>query len=312
MGGIDLHTHLAPHLDLDDGRPSPPALYDPAALDTWLDAHNLDGSAVSAPPPFYRQYLSADAAGDWVRSLNDGVLAAVGAHDRLVPLGYLPMEHPSVAVAEMERLIHIPELGGFTACAGGRSGALDADGLEPLWARLDEVELPVFLHPGQSPDRRLDRFYLANLLGNPYETAVAAAQLLLGDVLGRHPNLRIVLAHCGGAVPATLGRWERGIATNRPGLIELSRPLSEALRGIWVDCLAYEQGLVDLAIRRFGLDRVVLGSDWPFPMGLDDPVAAVQHLGADAVRQIGVKNVRSLVADAPAWRVLVSACERPR
>jgi aminocarboxymuconate-semialdehyde decarboxylase len=324
---LDLHTHLAPdlaatdgrldgvvvetdHVVLDGKRVGPAALSAPQQLQDWLDRHGLAGAAVSPPPPFYRQHLNESAAQAWVRALNDGVLSAVQGRPQLVPLAYLPLEHPELALAELERVCADRRWGGVTAAAGGSSGPLDSDALEPVWSRLCDLRWPVLLHPGHSPDPRLEPYYLSNLLGNPVETGVAAAQLLFGDVLGRHPGLRVLLVHCGGVVPAVLGRWERGITTARPGVRDLSRPLREAARGFWVDSLGHEPALLDLAVETFGADRVVVGSDWPFPMGLDDPVASVAHRGPDFAQAAGHDNVRALVGDLPAWQELL-ALESP-
>lgn len=314
MGGIDLHTHLAPVLSeseiaglpgvsLDGGRLAvdgshggPPRLDRPDALEAWLGERSLDAAVVSAPPPFFRQHLPGDEAARWVRALNGGMRRAVAGRPALLPMAYLPLEHPEVAVAELGRLLAEDGWAGFAASAGGRSVSLADPSLEPLWRRLSDDGRPVMLHPGHSPDDRLGEFYLANLLGNPSETAVAVAQLLFGEVVDRHPGLRFLLVHGGGCVPAVLGRWQRGADTDRPGVPALARPLRQVLRGnFYTDCLTHDPDVVDLAVRVFGADRVVLGSDWPFPMGSDDPVALLSHRDAGFVRQVGEDNARSLL-----------------
>jgi len=82
---------------------------------------------------------------------------------------------------------------------------MDDPALEPVWSALGARRKPLVLHPGESPDARLGPHYLSNLLGNPVETGVAAAQLVLGGVLTRHPDLQIVLVHRGGVLPAVVG-----------------------------------------------------------------------------------------------------------
>lgn len=313
MAGIDLHTHLAPILSeaeiaelpgvaVDGGRLSvdgspggPPRLNQPEALEAWLGERSLDAAVVSAPPPFFRQHLPAAESARWVRALNDGIRRAVAGRRRLLPLAYLPLEHPQVAVAELDHLLTEEGWAGFAASAGGRSISLADPSLEPLWRRLSADGRPVMLHPGSSPDGRLGEFYLANLLGNPYETSVAVAQLIFGEVVVRHPELRFLLVHCGGCVPAVLGRWQRGVDTGRPGVPALAVPLRQAIRSFYIDCLAHDPEVVDLAVSVFGADRMVLGSDWPFPMGSDDPVALLSHRDAGFVRQVGEDNARALL-----------------
>lgn len=182
---IDVHTHLAPVLDHPIG--GAPGLYDANRLVRALADNAIDRAWVSAPPPFYRQHQNPEETRRWVRAIDEGLRVRLDRHDTLDRLTYLP---------------------------GGGSLALDDPALEPIWAAMNK---PLLLHPGESPDTRLDRHYLSNLLGNPVETGIAAAQLVLGGVLTRHRDLKIVLVHCGGVVPAVVGRWSRGVATHRPG-----------------------------------------------------------------------------------------------
>lgn len=304
-GAVDLHTHLAPRLagSVDGVQPSagrlvvdgreigPDALYDAARLVAHLDRAGLDTAVVSLPPPFYRQHLDAVGGAAWAHAANDGIATAVAGQPRLVPLAYLPLEHPATAMAEYERIRAQPGWAGVTACAGARSVSLADPRLAPLWEALAADGRLLLLHPGTSPDHRLGDFYLENLLGNPVETALAAAQLLLGGVLTARPGVRVLLTHCGGAVPALVGRWQRGVDTARPGLAGRAvEPPVDACRSFFVDCLAHHPAVLDFAVELFGADRIVLGSDWPFPMGTDDPRALVGHRGAAFVDQVAVHN----------------------
>lgn len=309
MPGHDLHTHLAPRIGpvpgveagpggtlAVDGRPVGPAdLYRPDRLVAHLDAVGLDAAVVSVPPPFFRQHLTADAAGSWVRAVNEGLLAATAGSDRLACLAYLPLEHPATALAEYRRIRHDDRFAGVVAAAGGRSVSPADPRLAPLWTDLDADRRLLLLHPGATPDRRTDEFYLGNLLGNPVETGLAAAHLVFGGVLARRPGMRVLLVHCGGVVPALAGRWQRGADTARPGVPGGVEPPARAVRRFYVDCLAHDPAVVDLAVAVFGADRLVLGSDWPFPMGTDDPLALVAHRGAEFTRRVAVDNARAVL-----------------
>ena len=305
MPGIDLHTHLAPDLAraelpgvgvdgnavvLDGNRVGPGDLYRPDRLVAYLDAVGLAEAVVTVPPPFYRPQLTAAESAAWVAALNDGLLRRIADQPRLTPLAYLPLEHPRLAVAEYERVAGDPRWAGVTVAAGGQSTALDDDALRPLWQRLNGDRRTVQLHPGHSPDGRLTPYYLTNLLGNPVETAVAAAQLVFGQVIDGYPEIRFVLLHCGGCLPAVVGRWERGYAMARPGVPALSLPPAAAVRRLYVDVLAHDPAVVDLAVRVFGEQRLVLGSDWPFPMGTDDPLGVIAHRGQEYARQVATTN----------------------
>jgi aminocarboxymuconate-semialdehyde decarboxylase len=288
---VDFHTHLAPFAH--DEVKGPPALHRPDQLLEQLEKGGIDRAVVSIPPPFFRQDLDPGAAADWVRAVNDGLAKVAAEEEGFLPLAYLPLEHPELAVAEQKRLREEDGWAGYCASAGGRSVSLADETLAPLWRELDDDAALLLLHPGASPDERLDEFYLHNLLGNPVETALAAAQLVFGDVLPRHPRMRVLLVHCGGCVPDLVPRWDHGVATDRPGLRPLTEPPSTAVRRFFVDCLVHDPGAVDRAVEVFGEDKMLLGSDWPFPMGTEDPVSLIAHRGEAFVERVSAENARA-------------------
>jgi aminocarboxymuconate-semialdehyde decarboxylase len=309
---IDVHTHLLPDLaqaaesdgvrvdedgtlTVDGHRLGMPALYDAEALAAFVVRTGLDAAWVSPPPPMYRAGLDAADAAEWAGSLNEGMRRRVDGHAGLGQLAYLPFDHPEAAVAVAQEWADVPGAVGWTASAGGASVPLDAVELKPLWRLLEELGRPVLLHPGESPDVRLTPHYLSNLLGNPVETGLAVAQLVLGGVLDRNPGLRIVLVHCAGVVPGLVGRWSRGVATQRPGIAPGTMDPAQTVRSLWTDCLAHHPAVVDLALDVMGADRLLLGSDYPFPMGLDNPFDSIAHLDA-AVREQIAGNAGSLLS----------------
>ncbi len=307
---IDVHTHLLPDLELlpgvegirveDDGRLSIdghrlglPALYDGSELAAFVDRNGLDGAWVSPPPPTYRSGLNAAQTESWARLLHDGMLARIAGQASLRLLTYLPLDQPAVAHALARELDDDPIVG-WTASAGGGSLPLGDSTFAPLWRVLEESGRPILLHPGESPDQRLQDHYMTNLLGNPVETAVAVGQLLLGGVLERYPGLRVVLVHCAGVVPVLVGRWARGVATERPGIREGTADPRRSVRSLWADTLAHSPAVVDLAVEVLGVDRLVLGSDYPFPMGVDDPRTTIAHLDRNLRDQIA-QNAATLL-----------------
>jgi aminocarboxymuconate-semialdehyde decarboxylase len=305
----DVHTHLAPllpravegveadrdgRLVVDGRRVGVAGLYDARRLTRHLVGNGVDRAWVSVPPPLYRQGLGPAQTRTWVRALDNGLCARLDGQAALVRLTYLPFDQPGVALELVE---DVEDSVGWTASAGGGSVALDDPALEPVWSALGARRKPLVLHPGESPDSRMGPHYLSNLLGNPVETGVAVAQLVLGGVLSRHPDLMIVLVHCGGVVPAVVGRWSRGVATQRPGIAPDTADPGTTVRRLWSDCLGHLPELVDLARATFGDDHLLLGSDYPFPMGLDDPFEALAHLPPELRRRIA-GNAEALVANA--------------
>lgn len=291
MIDLDVHTHLAPvdlarlagiagvawqgepgALVVDGHRLGLQDLYHPERLLAWMDARQIRRAWVSVPPPLYRQQLDADAAGHWVRYLNATLAQTVARWpDRLRALRYLPLEHPQLLAG----LADAPgDFAGVALAAGGHDAIrYDRPEYDTLWQRLSDAGSFVFVHPGTCRDARLGRFYMENLVGNPYETGVAATHLVMAGVPARCPGIRFCLAHAGGVFSALCGRLEQGFATDRPGLDpQVERPL-QAARRFQVDCIAHSADLLALARAVFGAEQVVFGSDWPFPMGLRDAPA---------------------------------------
>lgn len=309
---LDVHAHLipvgaplasVPGVSWDaaseklviDGHPiGIKALFHPEALIAWMDEQQVERAWISAPPPTYRPGLDAAEAGTWSQLLNDGLAAIAAAHpDRLAPLFHLPVAHPELAARIVRERATATEAR-FSMPTGEPGLMLSDASHAPLWQALDDVSAFVFLHPGEGCDGRLDPFYLHNLLGNPSETAVAAGHLVFAGVLERHPRITICLAHAGGTVPAVAGRWQRGFATGRPGVDTKVEAPAKALRRFCVDCIAHDDTLLDLAATVFGEERIVFGSDWPFPMGVIKPHEQLAGLSENRRRAIFCDNPAKL------------------
>lgn len=286
---VDVHAHLAPinaerlerlngvewseaelKLTLDGHAVGLKDLFLPDRLLSWMDENKIARSLVSIPPPLYRQGLSCTDAYEWALYVNEELLRIAQQHaPRLGALFYIPLEHPDL----------IPLLMQAYAAGGYEGVALAAGGHErivyscaeyhALWSFLNERETFVFVHPGACSDPRLTSFYLENLVGNPYETGVAASHLIMADIPRRYANIRFCLAHAGGVFPCLCGRLERGFLTRRPGVdVENTESPLQAARRFYVDGIAHSAAALDLAREVFGEDHVLYGSDWPFPMGL--------------------------------------------
>lgn len=260
--------------------PLSPAYYDLEVRRAAMGAAGVDVHVLSPVQFMYHYWLDAPMAAALARIVNDGV-AAMAASDpqRFVGMATLPLQDPAASVAELERIDAL----GLRAVEIGTHVAglpLDAPGLDAVYARSEALGTVIFVHPYAPLGLdRLGRYFLRNLLGNPFETAVAASHLIFGGVLERFPRLRICLAHGGGAFPAVAGRLERGWVLEaecrgRGG----ARP-REYLRRFWYDTITYDVAALDELVARVGAERVMMGSDYPFEIGDPDPVATVGELG---------------------------------
>lgn len=308
---LDVHAHLIPvaearlheftgvawdeacrRLEIDGHAIGLKSLFAADELLAWMDRNGVARAWVSIPPPAYRPHLVAGDAVAWTEAVNRGLSALCARyHGRMEPLSHLPLEHPDVAAEFVARAPHRR----FSMSAGGQRLMLSSPEYDPLWKALNARQAFLFLHPGESCDPRLDRFYLSNLLGNPYETALAAAHLIFGGKLAAFPNIQFCLAHAGGALPSVLGRFAQGHATRRPGIDSGSASPRELARGLCLDCVGHSKAALLAAADTVGENRVVFGSDWPFPMGLLDPHVELSDLPAAFRRKIFETNALALL-----------------
>lgn len=307
---LDMHAHLAPILPerlteiagvdwraddetlvLDGRALAVKNLFRPDALIAWMDQQRIDEAWISAPPPSYRQHLAAEEARQWTRYLNDGLAGVAKRHPRrLSPLSHLPIEHPALAAEIASEEIARGQRK-FAAPAGdGAKLRLSDAAYDPLWATLDAARCFLLLHPVECPDPRLKPFYLENLLGGPYEAALAAAHLAFAGVPQRFPGLDFCLVHGGGAAPLIASRLARAHRIGRPGVDPAGPSPTEALGRVYADCILHDATALELAAKVFGADKIVFGSDWPFPMGLPDPHLECAASDASQRRRIFIEN----------------------
>ncbi|HEB3530079.1 TPA: amidohydrolase family protein [Burkholderia cenocepacia] len=288
MIDLDVHAHLAPIkesvlgklarvawdaekeiLTLDGHQVGMKNLFHADRLIARMDHHDVKRALVSIPPPLYRQDLTSQDALVWARYVNEGMLEITRAsRGRLGALLYVPLEHPSL-LRELLKDFEDVLFEGVALAAGGHPAIIySSEQYAELWSWLDQRSMFVFLHPGNCCDTRLTNYYLHNLVGNPIETGVAAAHLVMAGVPERYSRIRFCLAHAGGIFTSLIGRMERGFDTTRPGVdMTIERPFAAAKR-LFVDNIAHDDGVLDLCEKIYGKDHILYGSDWPFPMGL--------------------------------------------
>lgn len=257
----------------------------------WMDERGIDVQVLS-PWIDFSAYVLDPEDGQWLaRCLNETTAEAVSARpDRLRAMAAVPLQEPELAAGE---LAHAVTTFGSRAVEIGtsvRDRELDDDGLTPFWSMVEQLDVFVLVHPYGSLGRdRLARYFLTNIVGNPAEETAAAAHLIFGGVLERHPQLDVCLTHGGGFLPYQIGRQDRGFAS-KPDVTagRLGRPPSDFVRRFTYDTITHDKEALRFLVERVGSDRVMLGSDYPFPMGDPDPVKTVTQAGLpdDAVDAI--------------------------
>jgi len=263
-----------------------------------MAAEGVDVQAVSCVP-FIMYPDVAPEHGLAIAQVNNDALAAVGARDpqHFRPLASVPLQAPALAARELERAAKLGMRGVEIPPRIGEQG-LDEPQFEEFWAAAEAREMVVCIHPFEAAPRgALARYGFGNLVGNLYDTGLAAALLIYGGVLERHPRLRVVLFHAGGAFPSLIGRLDNGFRLNIAREHSITRPPSSFISQYWFDTIAYNPPMLGYLAASYGADRLVLGSDYPLGGGLPHPVAEVKRVGlapADEAAVLGGNAARLL------------------
>lgn len=264
-----------------------------------MDEQGVSMQALSLSTPMVN-WADADFALKLARAWNDGASEAHKAYpNRLVALMILPMLAPDRAIDELNRAGKLAGMRGVYMGTNVDNRDLDDPLFEPIFAKIEELNLPVFLHPLQTiGGERTKPFYLSNLLGNPFDTALAACHLIFGGVLDRHPKLQVCLPHGGGALPMLIGRVDHGAqvrAEIKP--LHLPQPPSAYMQRFTYDTIVHSKPVMEFLIQEVGAERILLGSDYCFDMGYDQPIQFLEQIHLSAAQ-------RKMILSGNAARVL--------
>lgn len=256
---------------------------------------------VSPSPSHFYPWADQELA-TWIYQQAHQILAdhIADEPEQLSGLGMVPLQHPELCVAALDDAVIHHGFLGVEVSSFAQEIELSDERLEPFWARAAELGAIIFLHPfGCSLDERLDRYYLANTVGQPTENAVAISHMIFSGVFDRHPDLQVVAAHGGGYLTAGIGRADRAWMV-RPESSNCAHPPSHYLSKLHYDTVLHSDIALKQLIELVGADRVVLGSDYPFDMGLDEPVKEIEqglqdmNFGSETVQQVLFRNATAL------------------
>ena len=277
-----------------------PKLVEPDVRLRDMDRMGVDIQAISVAPPQFFYWADGDVGARVARIENDNLARIVdGRPDRFVALGTLPLQDVEAAIAELDRIVDELGFRGIEVCTSVNGEDFDDAKFEPLLARLEQRDLFVLMHPsGFWHGERLDDFYLINTVGMPLDSTVAVARMIFGGVLERFPKLKVCVVHGGGYVPFYPARFDHAYHARADCREHITRPPSSFLRQLHFDTMVYDPHDVGLLISRYGAEHVLLGSDYPYDMGAEDPVGVVMAVdGLD-------EQDRALVLGGNAARLL--------
>ena len=268
----------------------------------------IDVQVLSTVPVMF-SYWTKDE-GDAIalaRHLNDDMVAAVKSHpDRFLALGHVPLQFPEASVAELERIAQLPGMRGIQIgshvdlhhpedATSTANMELSDPKLYPVWEACERLNLGILVHPwDMMGTAQVQKYWLPWLVGMPAETTRAVCHILFSGVIDRFPKLRLYFSHGGGSFPYTVGRIEHGFSC-RPDLVAVDskrNPMSY-LGSFWVDSLVHEPRALEYVIEIMGEDRVLMGSDYPFPLGEWHPgqlIATHKNLSLNQKSKLLYKN----------------------
>ncbi len=274
------------------------AFYDPEIRLKAMDKQKVRMQALSLTAPM--AYPAEGPQGtNLAQAWNDSAAEMARAYpDRFLVLATLPMQDPEATAGEVDRAVTQLGCHGIYLGTNVLGKELADPSFLPVFERIHALEIPIFLHPlTVIGAQRLASYHLHNLLGNPFDTAVAAANLIFGGLLDRFPKLEICLPHAGGALPYLIGRLNHGWKVRQECRALKKRP-SSYLRRFSYDTISHAPESLNYLISLVGADRVMVGSDYCFDMGYERPVEVVTRLRgltrADRAKILGGNAARLL------------------
>ncbi|MEW2482825.1 amidohydrolase family protein [Mycobacterium sp. NPDC049093] len=299
-GVIDVHAHWLPRelFGLPAGAPYGPmndregqlylgdlplsiateAMSDESAIIEDMARAGVAVRVLSAPP--FAFPLTDDAAGaDYAQAFNTSLADVVSRADgRLLGLGTVSPGAPELVTTQLTALRDTDGIAGVAIPPVVDGGSLHRGVLRHIVSEAARLGLSVLVHPMQIGRPEWSDYYLANLIGNPVETATAVANLILSGLKDELPALRICFLHGGGCAPGLLGRWDHGWRARADVRAGCTRLPTEVIRDLYFDTVTHDAPQLELLCAIAGDDKIVCGSDYPFDMAEPEPVRfAVKH-----------------------------------
>jgi aminocarboxymuconate-semialdehyde decarboxylase len=256
-------------------RPISPKLSDLAERRAWLDQNGIDHQLVGGWLDSFGYELPAEQGLAWSRYINECMADALRGEPRFTPLATVPLQEGRRAA---EVLAEALERGFGGAMIGtlpkGMGGNLDDPSLDPFWEAASRLQAAIFLHPMfLCGEPRLNDYDLVNAIGRLADTSIAVSRLLFSGHLLRFPGMKFVVSHGGAALPYALGRLARNHAIAQ-GKYADPRKGFEAM---YFDSVVFDAEALEFLAKKAGAERIMLGSDMPFPIGDPQPRRVIEE-----------------------------------
>ncbi|MBL0047130.1 MAG: amidohydrolase [Bacteroidetes bacterium] len=246
--------------------------------------HHVNVQVLSTVPVMFSYWAKPQDCLDVSQFLNDHIAEIIQRYPkRFIGLGTIPLQAPDLAIKELERCKKIG-LVGVQIGSHVNEWNLNDPNLLPVFQACEELGMAVFVHPWEMMGQeKMQRYWLPWLVGMPAETSLAICSMIFGGVFERLPNLRVAFAHGGGSFPSTIGRIEHGFAC-RPDLVAIDNNVNPRnyIGKFFIDSLVHEPKMLEFIVDLFGANRIALGSDYPFPLGENEPGKLIRDMNFDS------------------------------
>lgn len=272
-----------------------------------MDRMGVDIQAVCPAPYHYFYFTEPDHGARLARDVNEGIAKLVASHpDRFVGLGSVPLQNAELAVRELEYAVKVLGLRGveINTNVNGLNLTDPKLGLEKFFAKANELGTVIFMHPlGFTEGSRLTNHYFNNVIGNPLDTTIAVSHLIFDGVVARNPKIKFITAHGGGYIAHYWARMDHAWRARPDCRTVIKRKPSSYLEKFYFDTITFDPEMLKRLIDRFGADHVLLGTDYPYDMGEEDPrglIASVKRLSkADRELVEGMNAMKLLKIKLP-------------
>ncbi len=247
-----------------------------------MDRMGVDIQAVCPAPYHFFYFTEPDYGAELAREVNEGIAQVVAdTPDRFVGMGSVPLQNSQLAIKELNYCVKKLGMRGVEICTNvnGKNLTDPSLKLDKFFARCEELDVVIFMHPlGYTQADRLTHHYFNNVIGNPLDSTVAVSHLIFDGVMQRYPKLKVVVAHGGGFIAHYWARMDHAWRARPDCRTIIKNPPSSYLEKFYFDSITFDPEMLKRLIDKFGADHVVLGTDYPYDMGEDDPLGLIKKI----------------------------------